>query len=169
MTSDSGEMKDACMGAAGTGPEHEGIARLEGTWRAEVKMWMGPQGEPMVSQGTMKNTMVLGGRFLQEAYEDDAGMYEGRGFWGYNTTEKRYEGLWIDAMATFFQLEHGAHDASTDTYTMHGSMTNPANGQTMKKRSVIRVLSPTEHTMEVFFQTGDGKESKSMEIRYVRA
>ncbi len=42
---------------------HERLKPFEGTFKAEVKMWMGP-GDPMVSTGTMTSTLELGGRFL---------------------------------------------------------------------------------------------------------
>ena len=169
MTTDDQKMQEMCAQAAQTGPEHESLARLEGTWRAEVKMWMDPAGEPNVSHGTMVNTMVLGGRFLQEEYKDDSGMFEGKGFWGYNASDKRYEGVWIDSMATFVQLESGQHDPATDTYAMEGSMTDPSSGQPMAKRSVIKVISPDEHTMEMYFNSEQGPEMKCMEIHYKRA
>lgn len=159
---------EECAAMGKVGPEHESIARFAGTWRAEVKLWFDPAGEPTVSQGTMKNTLVLGGRFLHQDYHDDAGMFEGKGYWGYNTVDKRYEGFWIDSMATFFQLEHGQHDAQSDTYTMIGSMTNPQTGQPMKKKSVIRVKNPNEHSLEMFFEVG-GHEARSMVINYKRA
>ncbi len=169
MTTDAKKMVDACAPAAETGSEHESIARFEGTWRAEVKMWMDPSGEPHVSQGTMVNTMVLGGRFLQEEYKDDSGMFEGKGFWGYNTIDKRYEGFWIDSMATFFQLERGQHDPASDSYNMEGSMTDPGSGKPMTKRSVIKALGPDEHVMEMYFKGEQGAEMKCMEIHYKRA
>ena len=45
----------------GTDEHHQ----LVGTFKAVVKIWMGP-GEPMVSTGVITNTMELGGRFLQQ-------------------------------------------------------------------------------------------------------
>jgi hypothetical protein len=117
----------------------------------------------------MNNTMILGGRFLHHDYRDDAGMFEGQGFWGYNTTDGHYEGLWIDSTATCFQLERGHHDAATDSYHMAGSMTDPAGGKPLKKRSLIRLEGPDAHALEMYFQPEGGPEFKGMEIRYQRA
>ena len=61
MSTDAQKMAEACAAAASMGPEHQSLARFEGTWRAEVKLWMQPGAEPQVSQGTMTNTLVLGG------------------------------------------------------------------------------------------------------------
>lgn len=169
MSTDAKSMTEACAAAARTGPEHESLARFAGSWRAEVKLWMDPAGAPQVSRGTMTNRMVLGGRFLQQEYRDDSGLFEGRGFWGYNHVDKRFEGFWIDSMATFFHIEHGRHDAASDTYTMAGTLTDPSSGKPLTKRSVIKVKGPDEHTLEMFFQSAAGPELKSMQITYQRA
>lgn len=102
-------------------------------------------------------------------YRDDAGEFEGRGFWGYNTVDRRHEGLWIDSLATFFQLEYGEHDSGSDTYTMTGSMTDPSTAKTIRKRSVITYHGPDAHTMEMFFGDAVDQMKRSMEIRYTRA
>ncbi len=149
------------------GPEHESLARFAGTWRAEVKIYFAPGQGPQVSQGTMVNTLLLNGLFLGQDYHDDAGMFEGRGYWGYNTTDQRYEGFWIDPMASFFQLEQGQHNRATDTYEMRGSMTE-RSGKPMQKRSVIAFRSANEHTMEQYVTPPGCQEFKTMEIRYTR-
>ena len=50
---------------------------------------------------------------------------------------------------------------------MIGEMANPQTGGKMTKRSVITVEDQDHHTMEVYFDAGDG-EAKSMEITYER-
>lgn len=156
---------EACAASAMLVAQHETLPRFAGTWRAEVKIWMDPAGPPHTSTGTMVNRLVLGGRFIEHDYQDDAKMFEGKGFWGYNSIDGRYEGLWIDTMATFFQLEHGQHDTAADVYTMRGTMTDPSTRKPMNKKSIIRVKSPTEHVMEMYFETPMG-EFKCMEITY---
>lgn len=151
------------------GPEHASLARFAGTWRAEVTLYCMPGSGPNVSRGKMTSTLELGGLFLHQDYRDDAGMFEGRGYWGYNATDGRYEGFWIDPMCTFFQIEHGQHDPRTDTYTMHGAMTNPHTKRPMRKRTVIAYRGPNEHTMEQYMEMEPGKETKTMEVRYSRA
>ena len=72
------------------GQQHERLKAFVGTFRAQVKMWMGP-GEPTQTTGTMTNTMLLGDRFLHQEYKGDPGEgpfpnFEGRGYWGCNKT-----------------------------------------------------------------------------------
>lgn len=155
------------------GPEHDLLKPFVGTFRATVKLWMGP-GDPMVSTGTMTNTMDLGGRFLRQNYKGDPAegptpfpSFEGRGFWGYNKATSQYEGFWIDTATTIMQTEIGTVDETGKVWTMVGEMMHQP-GQTVKKRTVITLTDADHHSMVTYFQMGED-ESKGMEIEYVRA
>lgn len=157
------------------GKEHFRLQPFVGKFRAEVKIWMGP-GDPMVSTGTMINTLELNGLYLQQDYQGDANdgpfpSFEGKGFWGYNTVLQRYEGFWIDNASTIMQFESGSVDASGKVWEMKGEMTCPAPNQSHQvysKRSVITLIDDQRNKMEMFFTGGDGVEVKNMEIDYVR-
>ncbi len=161
-----------CTRVGATTEAHESIARFAGTFRAHVKMWMGP-GEPHESTGVMTNTMELGGRYLQQVYEGDASDgpfpdFEGRGYWGYSTLDNVYQGIWMDTACTCIQSEVGSVDPTGKVWTMRGEMTNPMGPGTLRKRTVITYIDKDHHTMESYFTAPDGKEAKSMEIRYER-
>ena len=152
---------------------HQKLQPFEGTFKAEVKMWMGP-GDPHVTTGTMVNSFALGGRFLQQDYQGDAvdgpfPSFAGKGYWGYNTQAEQYEGFWIDTASTMMQTEQGQVNDAGNEWTMTGSMTCPATGDHMHKRSVIKLIDNDHHSMETFFTGADGQEMKAMEIQYVRA
>ncbi len=154
-----------------TTEQHKRFEPFAGTFKAEVKMWMGP-GDPMVSTGVMTNTLVLGGRFLEQVFKGDPGGgpfpdIEGRGFWGYNKATNKYEGFWIDTASTEMQTQVGEVDSTGRVWTRVGDMTDP-KGNTLKKRSVITLEDNDHHKMEMFFSAPDGKEFKAMEIRYER-
>jgi hypothetical protein len=175
MEAKMSERKEQAMSSgpmAGPGKEHERLRAFEGKFRAEVKLWMGP-GDPMVSRGTMTNTMSLGGRFLEQVYEGDPGPggafpdFRGRGYWGFNAATRKYEGFWIDTASTFMQFETGDVDGSGKRWTMTGEMIGP-DGKKIVKRSVITYEDRDRHSLEMFFGDG-GKETKAMEIRYTRA
>ncbi|MFG0329913.1 MAG: DUF1579 domain-containing protein [Phycisphaerales bacterium] len=163
-----------CAAMAATTEAHERFKPFVGTFNAEVKMWMGP-GDPMVSSGTMKNSLELGGRYLQQVYEGDDNPndpfpgFAGRGYWGYNTVDNRYEGFWIDTACTFMMTEQGQVDSSGKVWEMKGEMTDPSSGQPMRKRSVVTLKDKDRHSMEMFFEGPDGNEFKAMEINYTRA
>lgn len=170
------EKMAACMAQAQPSDEHELLKHFEGTWRAEVKMWMGPGpetgAEPMVSHGTMNNTLIFGGRFIEHDYADDSGMFQGKGFFGYNRIEERWEGLWIDTMATFMMTERGSYDEKSKSWNMEDEMKDPGSGHMMKKRSKVSLHDDGSHTMETWFTPlggeNKGKETKCMEINYTK-
>ncbi|HEY6563569.1 MAG TPA: DUF1579 domain-containing protein [Pirellulaceae bacterium] len=152
--------------------EHLRLKPFVGKFRSEVKMWMGP-GEPMVSTGTMVNTLELGGLYLQHDYMGDAhdgpfGQFEGKGFWGYNTTTQEYEGLWIDNACTTMQLDRGQVDARGKIWEMKSEVLCPQTRQPYKKRSVITLTDHDHHRLEMFMTGPDGAEMKTMEINYER-
>ena len=169
----SQDVQDHCAGMGSIVDEHKKLEPFVGKFRANVKLWMGP-GDPHESTGLMENSWDLGGRFLRQTYKGDQTdgpfpNFEGRGFWGYNTIDKRYEGFWIDSACTFMQHETGSVDGSGKEWTMVGSMTDPQSGRPMTKRSVIKLMDNDRHAMEMFFVSPDGQEFKGMEIQYTRA
>ncbi|MCA9300870.1 MAG: DUF1579 family protein [Phycisphaerales bacterium] len=159
-------MADDCERLSGPGEEHALLEPFVGTFRAEVRMWMGP-GDPMVSTGTMKNTMIFGDTFLEQVYDGDESStgpfpdFKGRGYWGFNRHMNRWEGVWIDTASTMIQTDTGTRDG--DTWTMLGEVPS------MQKKSVIRLVDPDHHVMEMYFVDPEGNEFKGMEIAYARA
>ena len=154
------------------GADHELLKPFEGTFKSQVKLWMGP-GDPMESTGTMTSSWKLGGLYLHQDYVGDKtdGPYpsfQGQGYWGYNTTSKQYEGFWIDNAATTMQMEYGSVDSAGKVWTMISEVTCPQTGQTMKKRSVISLVDDDNNKLEAYFTGEDGSEMKAMEISYSR-
>lgn len=156
----------------GPGPQHEQLKTFEGTFRAVVKLWMGP-GDPMVATGTMTNTMQLDGRFLHQDYVGDASegpfpRFVGKGYWGFNDAIGKYEGFWIDNASNIMQTDVGTVDDAGKAWTMIGEFPSPATGAPMRKRTVIRYVDHDHHSVESFFGP-EGEEQKTMEIEYERA
>jgi len=162
----------AMQEVAAPGPEHERLEPFVGTFGATVSIWMGP-GDPMVSTGSMTNSLELGGRFVRQAYKGDPAPdptpfanFEGRGYWGFNKNTQKYEGFWIDTASTVMQHESGPVDESGKVWTMTGEIVGP-DGEVTTKRSVITLVDDDHHHMEMFFTKGD-QEFKGMEIQYAR-
>lgn len=152
------------------GAEHGLLKPFEGTFKSEVKMWFGP-GEPNVSTGTIANTWQLGGLYLNQVYKGDRAdgpfpNFEGYGYWGYNQSQNRYEGFWIDNASTTMQIESGTVDGSGKVFEMHSEFLH--GGTVMKKRTVFEVVSNDEHKMTAYVTPPEGEEMKSMEIIYNR-
>jgi len=153
------------------GDQHQLLQPFVGTFRAEVKMWMGP-GDPHVTTGQMVNTLELNGLFLQQDYQGDEvegpfPSFRGKGFWGYNSMKKVFEGFWIDIASDQMQTESGGVDESGKVWEMRGKFDCPGAG-TMDKRSVITLVDENHHRMETFHTMAGQAEAKTMEINYVR-
>jgi Protein of unknown function (DUF1579) len=167
-----GEHGEPCMEMPKPGKEHERLKPFVGTFRAKVKLWMGP-GDPMVSTGMMQNTVDLDGLYLRQEYTGDPGEgpfpeFKGRGFWGYNQTTKNYEGFWIDTASSVMQFEQGNVDGAGKVWTMSGQCPDPQTGKPLTKRSVVTLQDDNRHKLEMFMSM-DGQEHKAMEIEYNRA
>ena len=153
-------------------PEHKHLEQFVGTWRAEVKMWMGP-GDPMVVTGTMVNELDLGGKFLKQTYTGDPcegpfPAFEGRGWFGYNKSQGRYEGLWIDNAATMMHTDHGKVDASGKKWEMHRVSESPC-GDGSAGRTEVVITDADHHSMKSYTIMEGQPEFKHMEINYTRA
>ncbi|MFG0328003.1 MAG: DUF1579 family protein [Phycisphaerales bacterium JB037] len=171
MTDQQSDQTD-CGPMPAPGPEHKLLEPFAGTFRAEVKMWMGP-GEPQTMTGTMLNELDLGGLVLRQTYKGDGAEgpfpnFEGRGWWAYNRAAGHYEGMWIDNAAPFFQAETGRVDPSGRVWEMTGTMLNPQTGEPLTKRTIITLQDENHHSMQTYFGTPQG-EFKGMEIHYTRA
>jgi len=154
------------------GAEHQLLKPFEGTFAAEVKIWMGP-GDPVVTTGTMVNSFQLGGLYLHQNYVGDTSespfpSFLGQGYWGYNTTTKEYEGFWIDNASTTMQLEYGVVDADGRVWEMCSEFIVPGSDQSMKKRTVITLIDNDHHSMASLMEFPGQPEFKNMEITYQR-
>lgn len=166
-------MMEAMMKAAQPGPEHEAMKKIAGTWDAAVKMFEPGSDKAEESKGTMVNTLIHGGRYIQMDYKGEmmGGPFTGSGVWGYDNVNKQYVSTWVDNWSTGIMVMTGTYDAATKTYTSHGemSMAMPDGTATkMKQREVVKILSDDKHVMEMYGPGPDGKEMKMMEITYTR-
>ena len=116
-------------------------------------MWWGP-GEPSISTGKMTNTFQVNGLYLHQEYKGDQTEgpfpnFEGRGYWGFNTTSGKYEGFWIDTASTQMANETGSVDETGKVWEMTSEFQMPG-GPLMQKRAVFTVIDDNAHLMESF-------------------
>lgn len=154
------------------GKNHELLKNYAGNWDVEMKMWQSPGAEPMVSKGTQKGELILGGRYVKCTYEATMmGMtYHGLEIIGYDLFENKYITLWIDNMGTGFVKTAGVLDASGKILTEMGEWPDPmAEGKTMQKvKNVTTFIEDGKYTFEMFMVMPDGTEFKSMELTATR-
>lgn len=151
------------------GKFHQMLAKDNGTWDADIKIWPAPGAPEMTSKGTMVYEMVLGGRYQQMKFRGDMmGMpFEGLGMVAYDNLKKKYINTWMDNMGTGIMYLEGDWDESGKVIKLSGKQGDPANGGEIDVRQTITYISDNEQLMESFTDI-DGKEFKSMEIRFKR-
>ena len=151
------------------GPEHKILESLVGNFDAAITMYLGPKEETQKSKGTMKRTMILGGRFLREDFEGKIGpeTFTGIGTAGFDTNKKRYVSTWIDSMSTGIMITHGIHDKEKKTITYLGEIME--GDKKTQTKDILRMVSDDEQLFEMYKQPEGEKEySKIMEISFTR-
>ena len=157
----------AWMEFASPSKEHEFLKRLEGAWKAQCKFWMQPGAPPQESEGTLKATLILGGRFLQSHYEGKTtwGEFTGMAIDGYDRIRKKYVGTWMDTMGTIMMVFEG--EAQGNVRTMMGDFVDPA-GKPNKMKGVTTIVSANEHKYEAWCTTPEGETFQNMEMVYTK-
>lgn len=151
------------------GSMHEMMAKHVGEWKMVSKMWMEPNSEPVVSEGTVNAEMILGGRYLKMVAKFPMmGMQtEGWSLEAYDNGKKEFINIWIDNMGTGVAISTGKFDDATKSIIYNGKMYDPLAGKDVEFKSVSKMVSDNEMVFEMFGNF-DGKEVKMMEITYTR-
>ena len=166
----SAEDMAAMMAAGAPGPQHKGLESMVGKWNATVKMFEAPGAPPQVSKGVSTNEMVMGGRFVHQAFTGEfMGMpFTGMGLTGYDNLQKKYFGAWVDNMSTGMMVTYGTCSADAKTYEFKGEMPGP-DGKMGPVREVVKIVSDKQHVFEMYTPGPDGKEMMMMQITYDKA
>ena len=151
------------------GPMHEMLAKSNGDWQAEVKMWMTPGADPQVSTSHCTNTMILGGRYQQSMHRGDMmGMpFEGMSIVGYDNALKMYISTWVDNMGTGIMYMKGTYDEKNQLLTSTGKMVDAISGKEINVRQTVKFVDDNTQVMEMYDMRGP-KEFKTMEITFKR-
>lgn len=152
------------------GEAHKMMASWNGTWNGEVTMWMTPDGPPSKSTATAVNRMVMGGRYQQSAVKGNFnGMpFEGMSTLAYDNEKKTYISIWIDNMGTGLMMSQGPWDAASKSITLTGRMIDPGTRKEVEFKQIFKPIDNNYQVMEMYATGPDGKEFKTMEIKYTR-
>ena len=149
---------------------HQMMASWNGTWTGEVSLWMDPSAPPMKSTMTAENKMVMGGRY-QQAINQGTFMnepFEGMSTLAYDNHKKHFISTWVDNMGTGIMVLEGPWDEASKTMTLKGKMVDPASTRDMEVKETFRIVDNDHQVMEMYHVGPDGKEVKTMEIKYTR-
>lgn len=150
---------------------HKVLDVLTGEWSHSMRGWMAPDSEPMESTGTTSAKWILGGRFLQSEVRGMAmgQPFEGQNTVGYNNMKKQYDSVWLDNMSTGMMISTSKYDTATKTFSEKGSFSCPMTGDVDQPyRSEMKIADNDNYTYTMYSKDKDGKEFKSMEIKYSR-
>ena len=151
------------------GEPHKLFASLAGSWVTSTKEWMEPGKPPTESAGTAEMKMLLDGRFLYQEYNSQmmGQPFSGIGIDAYDNMTKKYVTAWIDSMGTGIFMMEGKASADGKTITLKGSHPEPGGGK-MTHRAVWAILDNNTQRFDMYGAHHGGKESKMLEITYVR-
>ena len=170
QSADSADMMANWIKYMTPGEEHKLMASWDGTWNGEITMWMAPGAPPSKSTGTQTSKMILDGRYQQSWYEGNfEGMpFQGFSIVGYDNAKKKFVSTWIDNMGTGMMTAEGEYDKTSNSIEFTGTMIDPMTGKDCDFREIFKIINNDTQTMEMFIPGPDGKEYKSMEIKYTR-
>jgi hypothetical protein len=151
------------------GPMHEMMAKSVGDWKTINRYWMDPSGDPMVTEGTAKTEMIMGGRYQTTKTSGTVmGMpMEGMSLIGYDNSTREFTEIWIDNLGTGTSVAKGTYDENTNSINMDGTMVDPMTKSEMKFKQVLKFLDDNHQIIEMYMDN-NGQEVKSMEIEFIR-
>jgi hypothetical protein len=152
------------------GSVHKMMAQWNGTWNGDITMWMQPGAPEQKNKGTMVNKMIMNGLYQQSAVTGNMmGMpFNGMSTTAYDIHRKEFISTWIDNMGSGIMMLKGPWDEATKTVTMKGKMIDPGTTAEVDVRETFKVIDDNTQEMEMFIAMPDGKEFKTMNIKYTR-
>lgn len=149
----------------GPSPEHARLKENVGKWDFALKSSDGSE-----SKGKAEFKLECGGLWLVSDFNTDFGgmPFQGRGLDGYDPAKKKFVSVWVDSFTPAPMIFEGEFDKTGKVLTMTSNAAGP-DGKPAVWRSVSKIISPDEHTFEMFLTPAGGKETSMMVITYKRA
>ncbi len=151
------------------GEVHAMIAGWDGEWNEEITIWMAPGAPPTKYTASCVNKMILGGRYQESKHTGNfMGMpFEGIGTLGWDNARKIVVNSWVDNMSSGMTYLEGTWDDKTKSANLKGNATDPMTGKILGIRQLFKVVDDKTQMLEQY-TTQEGKEFKSMEIKFTR-
>jgi len=152
------------------GREHLDLSNLfMGEWNTTSTTFTTTGTQPTTSNGHARFFPTMGGRFVCADFdsENNGQINKGMGFFGFNTTNQRYESTLVGNQSTAITYWTGAK-TNNNTFTWTGSFTDPTTGKTTTGKGVTAFTGKNAMTYTLYNIGTDGKEFKSLEVNYAR-
>ena len=167
---DSATMMKAWQDFKTPGDMHKWMQKLNGTWEADLSVWMDPAAPPEKSKGTITQTSILGGRYVSSKYSGTifGQPTEGQILMAYDNAKILFVSTWIDNQGTGIVSMTGTYDSTTKTLNLKGTQTDPSTSKDAEIREELTIIDNDSYSMAMFGKGADGKETKIMEGIYKR-
>ena len=167
---DSAAMMKAWEDFKTPGEMHKWMQKLNGTWEADMSVWMDPAAPPEKSKGIMTQTSILGGRYVSGKYSGTifGQPTQGETIMAYDNAKRLFVSTWIDNQGTGVVFMTGTYDSTTKTLNLKGTQTDPTTGKDCDMREELTIIDSDSYSMTMFGKNTDGKEMKMMEGVYKR-
>ena len=148
---------------------HELLASHVGEWKSVTTYWVDPSAPPQTMEGTSKNEMIMGGRYLKSTHSGVMmGMpFEGMSLEGYDNAKKEFTSVWIDNFGTGTSISTGKYDKETNSIIYTGTVYDPMQGKDVTIKEIIKYIDKDHHTIEMY-SVMDDQEVKTMQIEFTR-
>jgi hypothetical protein len=94
--------------------------------------------------------------------------FNGRSIVAYDIHKNEFMNTWIDNMGSGIMYLKGPWDEATKTITLKGKMTDPGTKGDVDVKETFRIIDDNTQEMEMFTMMPDGKEFKTMNIKFTR-
>jgi hypothetical protein len=152
------------------GDMHKMLAKSDGEWNGDVTMWMYPGAPEQKSKSSSSNKMIMNGLYQEANHSGDMmGMpFSGKSIVGFDNHLKEFVSTWIDNMGSGVMVMKGPWDDATKTINLKGKMIDPGTKAETAVKETFKIVDDNNQEMEMFVMMPDGKEFKTMNIKYTR-
>jgi hypothetical protein len=149
--------------------EHRNLEPFVGTWQVTGQCYEKDESAPQAFSGTLTSEWALDNHFVKSHLKGKQGndSFEGIGFCGYDPAKSKYVSSWHNNQCNSILLDEGAYEQGSKEFSYVSEMAGP-DGQTMKCRRVVKIVSNDEHTMTFFATEGGKAERKMSEMTFRR-
>ena len=120
--------------------------------------------------GTAVNKMIMNGLYQESNHTSlMMGMtFNGKSTVGFDNHRKEFVSTWVDNMGSGIMVMRGPWNEATKTINLKGTMVDPGTKSDTEVRETFKIIDDNTQEMEMFVMTPDGKEFKTMNIKFTR-
>jgi Protein of unknown function (DUF1579) len=142
------------------------LARMAGDWNV-VRKFYPRTGDPTITNGTCKQTMVLGSRFLRSdfIFHDPGGDTTGQGIIGFDADTGQFTSFWIDSRSTRISLRQSRETFDGKQIVLFAKSLTDSGPGARQSRTVSHLENNGRTLIHQQFGTNaDGTERLVMEL-----